>query len=169
MGGGYQSRVTAKRLNTKKVYPSIDNLLIIRYFATDRRLCIFCLRICLEFCWNLADWSLRLILSYFLLAQKVSKKACRHNAPWFSGLKVGKTDGLIFILALGWLLDSPLIFAWFSSLKHSGIWLMFIIQPAQRYLKGKNRRPLPQPSPQRADPPVGALYGDSMRQDCSFQ
>jgi hypothetical protein len=32
---------------------------------------------------------------FFLLfvAQKVNKKACRHNAPWFSSLKVGKTDG----------------------------------------------------------------------------
>ncbi|MDZ4680588.1 MAG: hypothetical protein SH848_15510 [Saprospiraceae bacterium] len=50
---------------------------------------------------------------FFLLfeAQKVSKKASRHNAPWFSGLQVEKDDGLIFSLASGWLLDSPLIFA----------------------------------------------------------
>ncbi len=83
------------------------------------RLCI-----CLAVCWNLANWSLRLV-SFYFLCPKSNKKACRHNAPWFSGLKVGITDGWSLCLALGWLLGSPLIFAWFSGLKYSGIWLMF--------------------------------------------
>jgi len=139
------------------------------FFGGRKFLVGYTLCICLIFYWNLTHWSLDLVSSYFLLAQKVSKKACRHNAPWFSGLKIGKTDGSIFNLAFGWLLDSPLIFAWFSGLRHSCIWLLVFNKLTQRYLKGKNRRPLPQPSPPRADPPTGALYGDSMRQDCWFQ
>ncbi len=68
-----------------------------------------------------------LLVSFYFLCPKSNKKACRHNAPWFSGLRIGKIAGWSLCLALGWLLDSPLIFAWFSGLRYGWICLMILI------------------------------------------
>jgi len=57
------------------------------------------------------------MVSFYFLSPKSNKKACRHNAPWFSGLKIGKIAGWTPCPAPGWLLGSPLIFACFSGLR----------------------------------------------------
>jgi len=57
------------------------------------------------------------LVSFYFLCPKSNKKACRHNAPWFSSLSIGKIAGWSLCLALGWLLSSPLIFACFPGLR----------------------------------------------------